>query len=175
MDEKYETKRVAERIQLVANVCVIVAALALIFSIGWLFLRHSSLSRARGSSIQNGTKLTLPNLDWSRSRQTLLLVLSTSCKYCTASAPFYRRLVNQTSLTDTTRLIAVFPQPIKESEEYLGKNDIKINDLRQAWPASLGATGTPTLILVNSDGAVIQSWKGTVPPQAEDEILAAMK
>ena len=175
MNEKHEIKRVAERIQVVANLCVIAAALALIFSIAWVFLKHSSVSRTPRSSIQNGTILTLPDLNWSLNRRTLLLVLSTGCKYCTESAPFYRRLVNQTSLTDTTRLIAVFPQTIKEGEEYFARNDIKINDLRQALPSSLGATGTPTLILVDSNGAVIHSWEGMVPPPIENEILAAVK
>jgi thioredoxin-related protein len=175
MDEKPQPKNVAERIQVVANICVIAAAVLLIISIGWMVVRHSSLSHVSHSSIQSGTKLTLQDLNWSQSRQTLLLVLSTGCKYCTASAPFYRHLISQTSLTNNTRLIAVFPQPINESEEYFGKLDIKINTLRQAMPASLGAKGTPTLILVDSDGTVIRSWEGMVSPAVENEILAAVK
>ena len=175
MDEKLETKGFAARIQVVANVCVIVAALSLILSIGWIFLRHSSLSRVPDPSIRSGTKVNLPESNWSLSRQTLLLVLSTECKYCTASASFYRRLVNETSLTKKTRVIAVFPQPINESEEYFAKHDIKVSALHQALPASLGVRGTPTLILVDSNGAVIQFWDGMVPPEVENEILVSVK
>lgn len=175
MDEKQETKRVAERIQVVANMCVIAAALVFILSIAWIVLKHSSSSHAPRSSIQNGTKITLPDLNWSLSQQTLLLVLSTTCKYCTASAPFYRRLVNQVSLTNGTRLIAVFPQDINESQEYFARLDIKIHTLRQALPASLGAKGTPTLLLVDNNGTVIRSWEGVVPPAVETEILASVK
>lgn len=175
MDEKHETRSGAEKVQVVANICVIFAALLLILSIGWMILRHSSLSRSPNSSIQNGTRLTLADLNWSLSSQTLLLVLSTECKYCTASMPFYRRLVNQTSLTNNTRLIGVFPQTINESEEYFARYDIKIDILRQALPTSLGARGTPTLILVDSNGTVIRSWEGMVPPKVENEILTSVK
>lgn len=175
MDEKSQPKNIAERIQVVANLCAIAAAFLLIVSIGWMVIRHSSLSRVPRSSIQHGTKLTLPDLNWSLSRQTLLLVLSTGCRYCTASAPFYRRLVSQTSLAKDTRLIAVFPQPLNESEEYFGKLDIKIKTLRQAMPASLGVKGTPTLILVDSNGTVIRSWEGVVPTAVENEILSSVK
>ena len=175
MDQENQTKVVAERIQVVANICVIAAALLFILSIGWIFLRNSSLSRVPRSSIHDGTRVTLPDLNWSVSQQTLLLVLSTGCKYCTASAPFYRRLVEQTSLTEKTRLIAVLPQTVNDSEEYFARLDVKINILRQAVPASLGAKGTPTLILVDSNGSVIKSWEGMVPPEVENEILASVK
>jgi len=175
MDEKDARKIQVERLQVVANICVIAAAILLILSIGWMVLRHSSLSRVHRASIQNGTKLTLPDSNWSLSNQTLLLVLSTACKYCTASAPFYRRLVDRTSMTNNTRLIAVFPQTVQESEEYFARYDVKINAFRQALPASLGAKGTPTLILVDSHGTVIRSWEGMVPPEVENEILASVK
>lgn len=159
MEQENQTKTVAARIQVVANICVVAAAFLFILSIGWTFLRHSSVSRLPHSSIHEGTRLTLSDWNWSVSRRTLLLVLSTRCKYCTANALFYRRLVNQTLLTKNTNLIAVLPQTIKESEEYFARLDIKIDIVRQAVPASLGAKGTPTLILVDSNGTVIDSWE----------------
>jgi thioredoxin-related protein len=35
----------------------------------------------------------------------------------------------------------------------------------------LGVQGTPTLILVNQDGKVEQSWAGKLPPEQETEVL----
>jgi thioredoxin-related protein len=75
----------------------------------------------------------------------------------------------------STRVLAIFPQTPKESREYLAKLDVKIADLQQAAPASVGAKGTPTLILVDASGAVIQSWEGLLPPHAETEVLAYVK
>jgi hypothetical protein len=104
-----------------------------------------------------------------------VLVLSAACKYCTASAPFYRRLVSQGALTHGTRFVAILPQAPNESREYLAKLEVKIDDLMQAAPASVGAKGTPTLILVNASGVVIQSWEGLLPFNAETEVLAQVK
>jgi len=168
-------KRSADRIEFITNLCVVGAALIFVFSLGWLVLRHQFSIRAPRASIANGTKITLPDLDWSRSPQTLLLVLSTNCKYCTASAPFYRRVVSQGAQAHNTRLVALLPQALNESREYLARLEVKIDSLQQTALASVGAKGTPTLILVNADGVVIQSWEGLLPPDAESEVLAALK
>jgi thioredoxin-related protein len=170
-----EMKRVAERLELVTNICVIGAVLVFVFSVGWFALRQRSSTRTPSSSIKNGTRLTISEWDWSISPQTLVLVLSANCKYCTASAPFYRRLVSQGALTHSTRFVAILPQAPNESKEYLAKQEVRIDDLRQAPPASVGATGTPTLILVNGSGVVIHSWEGLLPPNAETEVLTYVK
>jgi thioredoxin-related protein len=78
-------------------------------------------------------------------------------------------------LTPKTRLLAIFPQAVNESREYFAKHDVKLDTVRQAVPASLGVKGTPTLILVDTNGVVIQSWDGMVPPEVENEILALLK
>jgi len=175
MAETTETRTAAQRIEVTANIFIIVAAVVFVVSVSWFFLRHNSSFRSRHSSIQKGTKMTLPGVDWAASPQTLLLVLSTECKYCTASAPFYRRLVNQAAETRNTRLIAIFPQAHNESREYLAKQEVEIDALQQAAPTLVGVKGTPTLILVDSKGVVIQSWDGMVPPNAEIEVLASVK
>jgi len=168
-------KRAVKRVELIVNVSVIGAAVLFVSSVGWVALRPSTV-RDRTSSIENGTKITLPGWDWSKSPQTLVLVLSADCKYCTASAPFYRRLVSRGGPeAQGTRLLAIFPRATKESREYLASLEVNIDDLQQAVPASVGAKGTPTLILVNASGVVIQSWEGLLPPHAEGEVLASIK
>jgi thioredoxin-related protein len=168
-------KRVLQRVELFINICVIGAALVFVSSVGWFALRYRSKAQTASSSIKKGSKLSLPDRDWSTSPQTLVLVLSKDCKYCTASAPFYRRLVNQGALTHNTRFVAILPQPLNESREYLARLGVKIDDLLQAASLSVGAKGTPTLILVNASGVVIQSWEGQLPPNAEIEVLASVK
>lgn len=166
--------KLLRRVELITNLFVICAALVFVCSVGWLALRHWSSIPVRHSSIEKGTRLTIPGHDWTTGGQTLVLVLSTDCKYCTASASFYRRLIGE-GLTHNTRFVAVLPQSPDESREYLAKLKIQFDDLEQAVPLSLGAKGTPTLILVNPSGVVIQSWEGQLPLNAENEVLAYVK
>ena len=175
MSETSEVRSISNKIEVVANVSIIAAAIVFLLSMGWFFLRNDAAVPRPRSAIEKGTKLTLPNVDWSASPQTLLLVLSTKCKYCTVSAPFYRRLVDHAAVTRNTRLMAVFPQPVDESRAYLATNNVGIETLQQLQPASLGVKGTPTLILVDSNGAVIESWDGMIPPDAESQVLASVK
>jgi len=165
----------AEIVEVIANISLIAAAVVFIAVISWLCLRHYSSLRGSHSAIQTGTKLTLREVDWSVTPQTLLLFLSTECNYCTASAPFYQRLVNGAGLAHNTRLIAVFPQTTNESREYLAKHEIKVDSLQQVGLASIGVRGTPTLILVDHHGVVIKAWEGKVPPEVENEIVALVK
>lgn len=166
-------KRVAAKVERIANACIIAAALIFVFVLGRAVVsyRHSAIPRQ--SSIEKGIKL-LPDRDWSLSPHTLVLVLSADCKYCKASAPFYRRLVAQTSPSNT-KLLALLPQSPDESKKYLADLQIKVDDVKQMAPVSVGAKGTPTLILIDANGVVIRSWEGLLPPDAESEVLASVK
>ena len=166
-------KRATAKVELIANACIIAAVFAFIFSVAHAVLRSRQAASAPQSSIVNGSTLALSH-NWSDSTQTLVLVLSADCKYCTASAPFYRRLVEQTSFSRRTKLLALFPQSPTESQKYMSGLNLKINDVKQMSPASLGAKGTPTLILVNANGVVIRSWEGLLPPDTQLEVLASV-
>lgn len=107
----------------------------------------------------NGTKLSF-NHDWTRSNKTLLLVLSEACRFCDESAPFYRHLTNQFSDRQKLQFVAIFPQPLESASKHLSNLGVPIAEVRQVTPSSLGVTGTPTLILVDSAGKVIDSWVG---------------
>lgn len=166
--------RLPRRIELIANFCVIAAALVLVFTVVRLALRQRSSKPPPSPAIAKGVQLHLPGLNWSAT-QTLLLVLSAECKYCTASAPFYRSLVNQAAGSATTRIVAILPQSPDDAKQYLEKLNLTVVNTYQVSPASVGIRGTPTLILVDGRGVVIESWEGQLPPSAEREVVAYVK
>jgi thioredoxin-related protein len=161
------------KIETIANVCIIVVAIIVCVAAVRYFRTKASVSQAPTPAIAAGTKINLPNEDWARNRQTLLLALSTQCKYCSASADFYQRLVNNAS--SNTKLVAVLPQPLEESQQYLTGLKVTIKDIQQISPPSLGVRATPTLILVDSAGTVTHSWVGKLPPDKEEEVLSSLR
>jgi thioredoxin-related protein len=165
-------KPLARRIETVANVAIIVVAIVVCVAAVKYFRTKATGSGAPGPAIAAGTKINLPNEDWAKNRKTLLLALSTNCKYCSASAGFYQRLLSTAS--SNTKLVAVFPQPSGESSQYLRDLQVAIEDIQQVSPTSLGVKGTPTLILVNSSGAVTKSWVGQLSPDKEQEVLSSL-
>jgi hypothetical protein len=111
-------------------------------------------------------------VDWKASDQTLVLVLSTGCHFCTESAPFYKEVIQKRK--GRTRLIAVLPQSVEAGKRYLADLGIAIDDVRQAPPSSLGVQGTPTLLLVNKDGVITSSWRGKLPQEKELEVITRL-
>lgn len=115
-------------------------------------------SASRTQSIQAGTKISLPGIDWSKSTRTVVLLLSTTCHFCSESVPFYQKLQQQKP--NGVRLVAVFPQPVEDSRNYLNKLGITITDVVQSSLSSIGVSGTPTVLLVDNNGSVTAAWVG---------------
>lgn len=165
-------KRFARYIEVSANVGIIVVAILLCFVLGKRFL-FPPAQVPSPTEIVAGTLVSVPDFDWSKSNRTLMLVLQKDCRFCTESAPFYRTLVS-TAPAKAIKLLAVLPQEESVAREYLESMDVQIDDVRQLSLSSLHVRGTPTLILVDSNGKVIKSWVGKLPDVGEKELLSSL-
>lgn len=165
---------VPQKIQLVANVAIVMVAILLGIVVAQRFVlpASSKSDSVTTTPITPGMKLSLSGVDWSKSDRTLLMVLSTNCHFCTESAPFYQRLAQQKVGRLDVRLVAVLPQAVAEAQKYLDDHSIAVDDVRQATPNTVFATGTPTLIIVNRTGSVMNSWVGKLPPEKEAEVIS---
>lgn len=165
----------AKKLELLANVAIIVVALLLgAVLVKRYLLPQPSTAKTADARIQPGTKLSLPGMEWGRSDKTLLMVLSTQCHFCTESAPFYQRLAREQSHGGRARLVAVLPQSVAEAQKYLGEHGIAVDEVRQVSPDAVGAAGTPTLIMLDSAGSVVESWVGKLPPDKESEVITRL-
>jgi thiol-disulfide isomerase/thioredoxin len=180
------SERINKTIELCANVGITLATLLISYTLirGYLF-RPAPTSEAqpatarRGSSPgptpSQGAKVTIPGVDFANSERTLLFVLSSSCKFCKESAPFYQRIVQEAQSIKDLRLVAVLPQDEKDGEKYLSDMGISIREVKQSRPESVGTSGFPTLILVDNKGAVKKAWVGKLPAQKEAEVVNRIK
>ncbi len=162
--------------ELAANVAIIFVGILL----GVVLVKNNLLQSppaiaAPPAAIAQGTKLSLPGVDWKANGRTLVLALSTACHFCTESAPFYQRIVREKPALQNIRLVAVFPQPVEESRKYLSDLGVAVDEVRQARLDSIGVAGTPTLIFADANGAVVASWRGKLPGDKETELLAKLK
>lgn len=101
----------------------------------------------------------------------MILYLSTTCRYCHESAPFYKRLLEKHSNDKNVKLIAVLPQKIEESKEHLKSLGVNINDVYNAQLTSIGVRATPTLLLVDESGIVSEQWRGKLTEDKEKEVF----
>lgn len=165
------------RIEFAANVAII--AVALLF--GFVLVKRGILNSVPPAqavlrdAIKPGTKISLPETDWSQSERHVVLVLQKGCHFCTESAPFYKRLIGALAKRTDVQLIAALPQSVGESRQYLDGLGVAVNDVKQADPSSVGATGTPTLLLVDKAGKVTDVWVGKLPPEKEQEVFSRLQ
>jgi Redoxin len=165
-----------KRIELLANIAIIVVAILL----GVLLVQHYLLptppnrEAVERAQLKPGTKLSLSGVDWGKSSRTLLMVLSTNCRYCTESAPFYQRIAQEKAGHGDVSLVAVLPQSANEATEYLTNHGIVVDDIKQASSVDISVRGTPTLIIVDRAGSVVDSWVGKLPAEKENEVLSRL-
>lgn len=164
---------ILKKTELIANIAIIVVALLLgvVLVKRYLLTSNDAATARPDPRIPAGTKAALTGVDWAKNGQTLLLVLSRDCHFCTESAPFYQRLTRETAGQTNVHLIALFPQTPEEGKKYLDNLGVSISEIRQAAPTSTGAGGTPTLILVDQNGVVKNSWVGKLSAPEENEVL----
>ena len=170
----------SKKIETVANVGII----ALTLSVGGILVKRqffstpSTASASGAASISNpaaGTRLSL-GVDWTKSDHTVLLALSKDCHFCTESAPFYRKLVDETAGRSDVRIVAIFPREgVSDGNAYLNELGLSVAETRHAPLETIGARGTPTLVLVDKGGKVVQSWTGRLTSEKELELLSRLK
>lgn len=162
-----------KRIELFANLAIIAVALL----IGVVFLQRYVLDK-RGNipdQIVVGTKVSMSGVNWAQNKQTLLVVLQKGCHFCSESAAFYRQLAKAIEGRDDLHVVAVLPQQVGDSKQYLSELEVPINDVKQASLDTIGVRGTPTIIIVDSRGVVVRSWVGKLPSNKEAEVFAALR
>jgi hypothetical protein len=135
----------------------------------------TNVAGGQPKNISVGSTLPLPNVNWARNGQTLLLVLRNGCHFCTDSAGFYQRLAGASGVRASTELVAVLPGTVDDSRKYLGGLGVHITEIRQSSLGALGVRGTPTLLLINSRGVVTKSWVGRLPADKETEVIEAVR
>jgi thioredoxin-related protein len=163
-----------KRVELVTNIAIIMVALTICVVLAKRYLL-SPAAPAEVKSISAGEKISLPEMDWQKSRQTLLVVLSEGCHFCAESVPFYQRLAKVASERGDVRLVAVLPQPPGEGQKYIDGLGVPIKDVKQAALGSIHVKGTPTLILVDNAGVVINAWVGKLPSDQEAEVIGKLQ
>jgi hypothetical protein len=173
---------VIKKVEVLANVAVIVTSIVLcsVLAKKYFFTPKQTVAAAapstpstnvpKTSALQPGTKISLPGIDWSKNSRTVVLALSTTCHFCSESGPFYQKLEQQKP--GTVGLVAVLPQSVEDSRNYLNKLGVKTANLVQSSLNSIGVSGTPTLLLVDQNGSLIASWIGKLPDNEIANVMA---
>lgn len=162
-------------IEITTNIAVLLMAIIVIT----FFIHHYLTQRKQPTPINLKTGFQkgqlfpqLQNINYAKSAKTLLIVLNIKCSFCTEGIPFYNQLADlQNKSKSNVDIIALFPNEEAEVRQYIQQNQIKINHIAKVDFDSLNIGGTPTIILVDSNGKIIDFWLGKLTMNTEQQVI----
>jgi hypothetical protein len=149
---------------------------------GGVLLRNQLSQHTLQASILNshdliGKKLDVPGANWNATAMSAVLFLSTECRFCEASMPFYRQLVEAhgQSPTNHIALLGLSREPDHDMEEHLAKNHVRLDRVLQLPHNFNLLRGTPTLLFVDQSGIIRRAFVGKLNEPEEQQIVALVK
>jgi hypothetical protein len=167
MAEKGKENKVTKKIEVGANVAIIIVALV---AVALLAKNYWTGPAELHHNITAGSKFGLKAGDGRDAPKTVVLALSTNCRYCTESAGFYRELSLQCHERHIP-IIAVLPQEVAAAQSYLKDEGVIVDEVRQVQLSNLRVDATPTLVIVDGGNIVKKVWVGKLASNQEKEVF----
>jgi thioredoxin-related protein len=164
---------IQKKIELFSNIAIIVVAILVSssFLLSYFSGGSSKTPQPEPGISLTGTKLPLDGIDWSKKGKTIVLALSANCRYCNESVDFYRTIADKRADRNDIGLVGVMPQDIGDARTYFTDRNLGVDEVRSLNLSNIRVKGTPTLIVVDRDGSVVESWVGRLTPEKEEEVI----
>jgi hypothetical protein len=143
-----------------AGLCLALA----VFGVGWRIASERPPAQYRvGMRFAN-----VPGLNLGASPVTLIVWINTQCGACSASMPFYNRLISDLR---GMRIVVMSREPVDVLTTYLQSYGVHPAQAVSVGSQSLLFVGTPTLALVGSDSIVRGVWFGRSQSVIDEEAV----
>ena len=110
---------------------------------------------------------------FSAARASIVLIVKSTCVFCTESMDFYRRISSERGATGV-QIIAAAPESVASLQTYLGNYAVAVDHLRELPKSGYKISATPTMLLVSRDGKVVKSFQGKLNSEQESEFLKSL-
>jgi hypothetical protein len=176
------------KLERLANIAIVVAAAAITITNVYQRLvprtalpspPNQNFEEARAAATELvGKEFTLPKGYNGGTGATVVLFLSDTCHFCTASVPFYQRLASIHSSAPEEFSIATFFSPREGRDagsKYLERNRVIVESIESVDFSSLNIRVTPTVLLLDGNHRVKAVWTGLLPPANEGKLISNLK
>jgi hypothetical protein len=132
-------------------------------------LEDAATTRAPTPSFTVGERFPqLPGLDIASAPSTVIIWISTSCRYCTESLPLYAALLGKRSLT---RVVVLGAEPEDTIRAYLSGHGLLVDGVLSVRRTEVKFRGTPTVLLLDQTSRIRRIWRGMLPSAADEAEL----
>ncbi len=169
-----ERIKVKSALEIATNISVLLMALIVLGSFGW----HHIVAKPKlqlQTGLQKGSILPqVSGVNYSAAQRTLVIAISSRCGYCSESIQFYKQLAEAQGVSGITRILAMLPDGEDEAKQYLQQKQLDLKFISNVNFKDLNITATPTLVLVDKSGKILDFWIGKPSKDVEDQVLKAV-
>ena len=168
-----DANKVRTHLETATNVVVLAVVTIIIAIFAWgFFAQNSSPNIQKG--LQKGTVFAaLPPHDFGAARRTIVLAMNSSCGYCNESIAFYRQVVEAAN-KNNVQVIAISQEKEISFKKYLSQSQLNIDARPQVDLNSYGIAATPTAILIDENGLILDFWVGKLSQESEKQVIKAL-
>ncbi len=119
-----------------------------------------------------GDRIDVPAAWYETAPRTLVLFARASCGACQTAQPFLKELVG--AVVESGDAVVLVGHAGSREEDAVFAKSLGVGDAGiQSAPAGVRVRVTPTLVLVDKSGTVLNAWEGVGPPDKQKLIAAA--
>lgn len=166
--------RLAVLLDRTSTILTIAAALALLYFVA---AQHWSPPTTRDPDVRptpltKGDLLPLPAIQASRSRYSVVLVLSSQCTFCVDSVPFYRQLIE--GRPPDVPVVGIFATPPGGGPDFVREHELRLDAVLETPLGEVGVRGTPTVLILDRESRVQGVWVGRLAAPVEEQVMTTL-
>jgi len=165
----------------IANVAIILVCIIASVVLVNNFLKSREQQQAAGPrppEVEKGEQLAaLKNVVPAGTDRALVVALQPGCGFCNESMPFYKRLIDERNKKGSNvKVIAAVGREEAKAEEQqkMAEAGVQPDSLIALDFQEIKVPGTPTVLLVDNQGKVLEKWVGKIPEDDEDDVIEAL-
>jgi len=160
-----------DKLEISTNILIILV----VWLIGGTYLK-SHFGRQEGDLPIGETISAPPGYDWHSSAPTLVIAVRDGCVYCERSYPLYRRLqsLEHDNQLKAHLLMVTSDEPTRAAA-LLSSQGITSQAITNMPLSNIKVSATPTLLLVDANGRLLQSWVGELGASKSDALIAQLR
>jgi len=171
LEQFVKTATIKDKIEITTNLLIIVVLVL----IGGSYLKARLGHHQQGLSV--GERIAAPaGYDWHEHAQTLVVAVRAGCIYCEHSYPLYQRLEGlEHDKHLKAHMLVVMPDSKEAGTALLSTHGLTSQSISGTLLNNMNVYGTPTLLLVDANGRLLQSWIGELDASKADALLAQLR
>ncbi|HEX9943271.1 MAG TPA: hypothetical protein VGG03_14720 [Thermoanaerobaculia bacterium] len=110
-------------------------------------------------------------------QKALVVAVSPTCHFCNESLPFYKKVIEHRDRKNSpVKFIAAVPAEQMKAEEgkKFAEAGVRPDGMVPLDFSAIKVPGTPTVLLVDNNGKVLDVWVGKLQGDGEEEVLEAL-